>query len=138
MDLDHANMQHAQWKIKFRSAISTKGTMDAAGVTKDSGCEFGQWLHGEAKAKYGQLSSYEKCRSAHAAFHVEAGKIASLINAKRYSDAEAMLAIGTPFAEASGAVTAAIFQLQSQVHTQTGVFLGSAASAGTAASRPSA
>jgi methyl-accepting chemotaxis protein len=138
MDLDHANMAHAQWKVKLRSAISAKEAMDTATISKDNKCEFGQWLHGDAKAKFGHLSSYGKCVAAHAAFHIEAGKVATLINAKRYDDAAAMLGMGTPFAESSGNVTTAIFAMQKQVHEQTGVFLGSAAPAATAAPRPSA
>jgi len=136
MNLDHANMAHAQWKIKFRTAITSKATMDAAVISKDCNCEFGQWLHGDAQARFGHLSNFGMCLAAHAAFHVEAGKVASLINAKRFEDAEAMLGMGTPFAETSGKVTAAIFQLQKQVHDTMGIFLGDAANAGKSA-RPS-
>ncbi len=129
MDLDHANMAHAQWKVKLRSAIASKSTLETPAISKDNLCEFGQWLHGEAKAKYGSLPSYGKCVSAHAAFHIEAGKIASLVNGKRYEDAHSMLELGTPFSIASGDVTGAILQLQKEVHSHTGVFLGDASKA---------
>ncbi len=112
MDLDNAIGKHAEWKVKLRAAITKKETMDAATIAKDNACELGQWLHGEAKTKYGQTASHAECLAKHAAFHAEAGKVASAINAKRYDDAEAMLALGSGFATASSAVGMAIMQLK--------------------------
>ena len=45
-------------------------------------CELGTWLHGKAKSQIGHLASYVECVQKHAAFHVEAGKVAAIINAK--------------------------------------------------------
>jgi len=114
MDLDHAIQKHSEWKIKFRSAISKQETMDAANVSKDACCDFGKWLFGEAKAKFGTLDSYSECVSKHAAFHVEAGKVAAAINHKKYAEAEKMLGTNTPYLSASTAVAGAILKLKKE------------------------
>lgn len=114
MDLNTAIEKHAEWKMKFRSAISKKETMDAGTISKDNCCELGKWLHGEAKAKFGSLQSHSACVAKHAAFHVEAGKVAQAINAKKYVEAEAMLNAGTPYAASSSSVGVAILQLKKE------------------------
>ena len=90
MDLDTAIQKHAEWKMKFRSAMSQHESMDAATIAKDNCCELGKWLHGDGKTKFGKLSSHGGCVSSHAAFHVEAGKVAQAINAKKYTEAVAV------------------------------------------------
>ncbi|MGB9129121.1 MAG: CZB domain-containing protein [Thiobacillus sp.] len=112
MDLNNAIDAHAQWKTKFRAAITGKQAMDAATISKDNCCDLGKWLHGEGKTKCGSLPGHADCVRKHAAFHVEAGKVASAINAKNYSQAESMLASGTSYASASSAVGVAIMQLK--------------------------
>lgn len=114
MDLDYAVKAHGEWKVKFRAAISAKQKLDAASISKDNACPLGQWLHGEAKAKYAGLKSYSRCLADHAAFHREAGKIAAAINSAQYAQAEAMLAGGTPYATASSNVGVAILQLRKE------------------------
>jgi methyl-accepting chemotaxis protein len=114
MDLDTALSKHAEWKVKFRTAISKQEAMDAETISKDNCCELGKWLHGEAKAKFGRLASYSTCVSKHATFHVEAGKIAKTINAKKFQEAEAMLGSSTAYAAASGAVGVAIIELKKE------------------------
>ena len=112
MDLDQAVKKHAEWKLRFRSAISNKETMDVATISKDNCCELGKWLHGEAKPKHGHLASYSECVTKHAGFHIEAGKVASAINAKKYAEAEAMIDGGTPYHTISCAVGTAIMRLK--------------------------
>jgi len=114
MDLDNAIAKHAEWKIKFRSAISKQESMDAETIAKDNCCDLGKWLHGDAKSKFGRLASHSTCIAKHAAFHVEAGKVAKTINAKKYQEAEAMINSGTPFASASSAVGVAIIGLKKE------------------------
>lgn len=114
MDLESAIGKHAEWKVKLRGAISNKEKLDAATISKDNCCELGKWLHGEAKANFGNLSSYGACVSKHAAFHVEAGRVAAAINAGRFSDAEAMLGSGTPYNTVSSAVGVAIIGLKKE------------------------
>ncbi len=114
MDLSKAIEKHAAWKIKFRSAITNKETMDAGGIGSDHGCELGVWLHGEGRTRFGALASHASCVSRHASFHAEAGKIARAINAGRYAEAEAMMGSGTPYGEASSAVGLAVMQLKKE------------------------
>lgn len=115
MDLNQALEKHAEWKVKFRSAISKKESMDAATIAKDNCCELGKWLHGDAKAKYSKLPSYSACVVKHAAFHSEAGKVAHAINAKNFDLAESMLGAGTTYFLASSAVGVAISHLRKEI-----------------------
>jgi methyl-accepting chemotaxis protein len=108
MNLDEAMTAHAEWKMKFRSAIQDNGQLDAASISADNTCALGQWLHGEAKERYAGLTSYGICVAKHAEFHRCAGKVAAKINAGHYTEAEAMLGSNTPFGAATTAVGVAI------------------------------
>lgn len=114
MDLDSAIKAHGEWKVKFRAAIAGKQKLDAATIAKDNVCPLGSWLHGEAKAKYAGLKSYAKCVGDHAAFHTEAGKVASAINAGRFTEAETMIGSSTAYSNASSTVGAAIIGLRKE------------------------
>ena len=114
MDLDSAVGTHAEWKVKFRSAITKQEMMDAATISKDNCCDLGKWLHGEGKTKFGRLASHAECVQKHTAFHVEAGKVASTINAKKYTEADAMIGGGTAYAQVSSSVGVAIMRLKKE------------------------
>lgn len=114
MDLDHAIQKHSEWRIKFRSAISKHETVDTGNIAHDDGCEFGKWLHGEARTKFGKLGSYSECLSKHAAFHLEASKVAVAINQKKYAEAEQMIGNNTPYTSASTAIAGAILKLKKE------------------------
>jgi len=114
MDLSQAIHMHAEWKLKFRRAISGKEMLDAASIASDNCCELGKWLHGEGKIKYSGLPSHAECTVKHAAFHVEAGKVAAAINASKYIEAEAMLGGNAAYAAASSDVTIAITRLKKE------------------------
>lgn len=115
MNLNQAIEKHAEWKVKFRSAISKKETMDADTIAKDNCCDLGKWLHGDARVQYGKLGSYAQCLVKHATFHAEAGKVARAINAQHFDQAEAMLGNGTSYFQASTAVGMAINQLKKEI-----------------------
>ncbi len=100
--------------MKLRSAISKQESLDLATISKDNCCELGKWLHGDAKAKFGKLASYSECVSKHAAFHVEAGKVAAAIRAKKFTEAEAMLDANTGYNTASSAVGVAVIHLKKE------------------------
>jgi methyl-accepting chemotaxis protein len=114
MDLSQAIQKHAEWKLKFRGAISGQESLDAITIAKDNCCELGKWLHGEGKIKYSKLASHGECVTKHAAFHLEAGKVAAAINSKKYAEAEAMLGGGTPYAAISSDVAVAISRLKKE------------------------
>lgn len=115
MDLNLAIQKHAEWKYKFRKAMTTPEPLDVATISKDNCCEIGKWLHGEAKTKHGHLASFSKCLSAHEGFHLEAGRIAAMINSQNMDEADQMLAAGTPYAEASKKVGIAIIELKNDI-----------------------
>ena len=115
MDLDTAINEHTQWKMKLRAAIADKAHLDSLSIGKDNNCPLGQWLHGEAKTKYGHLTTYKECLSAHASFHREAGRVAHLINQQHYDQAAAALAAGTPYISASSLTGVAINKLKKEV-----------------------
>jgi methyl-accepting chemotaxis protein len=114
MNLDAGIEKHAEWKLKLRTAIDKKETLDAATISKDNLCELGKWLHGEGKTAFSKHPSHGECLAKHAAFHVEAGKVAKLINEKKYSEAHAAIRLETPYAAASKAVTLAIVRLKQE------------------------
>lgn len=112
MDLGSAIQAHGEWKLKLRTAIQKKERLDVAAIAVDNKCPLGQWLHGEAKARYASMKSYQECVVRHAAFHKEASRVAEAINAADYATASAMLDAGTPYTAASGAVGSAIIGLK--------------------------
>jgi methyl-accepting chemotaxis protein len=112
MNLEEAVQKHAEWKLKFRSAISKKEQMDAATIGKDNCCTVGQWLYGEGKARWGSKPEFQKALDKHKAFHVQAGQVAGLINAGKYAEAETALSNGTAYASASSEVGVAFIALK--------------------------
>lgn len=112
MDLDNAIKAHAQWRVKFRSAIAKQEQLDVATIAKDNCCELGKWLHSDAKREYGNAEAYKALVAKHAAFHTEASKVAVVINAKRFADADKMMATTSPFVTASTEVGMAIGRLK--------------------------
>jgi methyl-accepting chemotaxis protein len=115
MNLDTAISAHAAWKTKFRTAITAKEPMDAATIEKDNCCELGKWLHGSGHGAYSSKPDFTSLIQKHKAFHVEAGKVASLINAKKYEEAEKAIAGATPFGAASNETTIAINRLKKAI-----------------------
>lgn len=114
MDLDNAVNKHAEWKVKFRTAMTSRETLDAATISKDNCCELGKWLHGEAKTQWSKLPAYRECLERHASFHTAAGQVAQAINAKRYAEAESMLGQGMAYSGASLDVITAIRRLKKE------------------------
>ncbi|HET9651365.1 MAG TPA: CZB domain-containing protein [Usitatibacter sp.] len=114
MNLEHAIEKHAEWKLRFRTAMSKHETLDEAVIAKDDCCELGKWLHGDGKRRFGSLPGYLTCVARHAAFHGEAAKVAQAVNARRYEQAESMLEGNTTYADASTAVGVAILRLKKE------------------------
>jgi methyl-accepting chemotaxis protein len=115
MDLDQAIAAHADWKVKLRMAIQNKETLDAAQVSADDRCMLGQWLHGEARAKFAGKAEYADCVAKHATFHAAAGAVARRINAGDYGAASDMLGPGSAYSTASFDVGASINRLKKAV-----------------------
>lgn len=115
MNLDEAITKHAEWKVKFRSAITKKEKLDAAAIGMDNRCDLGKWLHGEGKRMHSANGNFSVLIDLHAAFHKAAGRIAAVINAENYDQAEKMLGAGTEYTLASSNVAAAITRLKKNV-----------------------
>jgi hypothetical protein len=115
MDLTDAVNAHTDWKIRLRGAISDRSTLDLDTIASDDRCEFGRWLYGASRERYGALPAHRDCLVAHARFHLCAADVAASINAGEYSKAEQMLAAGTRYALASRAIVLAIETLRRQV-----------------------
>jgi methyl-accepting chemotaxis protein len=120
MNFDEARQKHAEWRVKFRSAITKKETLDPAAIAKDDRCDLGKWLHGEAKARYSALPAYSECVQRHAHFHVEASKVAEQINAAKYEEAQALLAMGSAFSKASASIGTALDRLEQSAGSGSG------------------
>ena len=114
IDFDVAIGRHAEWKFRLRGAITRKEKLDVATISKDDQCVLGKWLHGNAAQKYGALACFKTCLADHAAFHREAGRVASEINAGNFAKAEEMLDYGTPYSNASQSVSKAIKELRDE------------------------
>jgi methyl-accepting chemotaxis protein len=114
MDLSKALEAHAEWRYRLRSAIANKRRLDAQTVARDDACPLGKWLHGDAKASYSHLTSYERCVVEHARFHVEAGRVAEAINAGEYGKAQSMIGNDSTYTAASLSVGAAIKALENE------------------------
>ena len=115
-DLDVALKKHADWKVKLRSAISSKEVLDADMISRDDCCDFGKWLyHDDASAIVGHLPSYQECMHQHTAFHRVAGDVATIINSGKYEQAEKLLSNGSDFMNASSAVGSAIIRLKKDI-----------------------
>lgn len=112
MNLEEAVQKHAAWKMTFRAAIARKERLDAPTIAKDDCCMVGQWLHGEGRTRWSSRPEFQRALDKHKAFHVEAGKVASLINAGKYTEAEAALGNGTAYAGASSDVGVALLALR--------------------------
>jgi methyl-accepting chemotaxis protein len=115
MNLDNAITAHAQWKTKFRTAITSKETMDAATIGKDNCCELGKWLYGEGRGVYGSKPEFTMLIEKHKAFHSEAGKVATTINAKKFDVALKMIEGTSPFGTASNTVVMAVNGLKKAI-----------------------
>lgn len=58
--------------------------------------------------------SHNECITKHTAFHQEAGKVFALINAAKYSEAEAAIGSGTAYAAVSSVVGVVIIKLKKE------------------------
>lgn len=111
MTRDDAIRAHREWKTRFLVAMARNERMNVAEVSADNCCKFGKWLHSEGKRRFGGLHGYQECVEAHAAFHVEAGKIAQRVSDGHVQEANQMLGYGTPYTKASEDLSVRVFAL---------------------------
>lgn len=92
---------HREWKVRFLSAIANREQIDLNDIESDDNCQFGRWLHGEGRDKFGRLSSYNTCIAAHATFHQDARRVAERVNAGDYVAAKEMLSAASAYQRVS-------------------------------------
>ncbi len=105
---------HGMWKARLRQAIAS-GTSEfkVDTVRRDDQCDFGRWLHGEARRVHGNDPQFEVVRSLHAGFHAEAARVLSHAIAGTRKEAEASMAIGGQFSHVSASLIAALSRWRS-------------------------
>jgi hypothetical protein len=89
---------------------------DVATISRDDCCDFGKWLHGKDAHQVDDLQTYHTCVATHATFHIEAGKVAAIINNENYEQAQKLLDSDSSFSKASEAVSAAITHLKEDIN----------------------
>ncbi|MGC9163331.1 MAG: CZB domain-containing protein [Thiomonas sp.] len=91
--LGQAVQSHLAWKKRLKSIVveGQQDDVDIIQVAADDLCTLGQWLNGQARARYGHLPEYARLRKVHAEFHLTAGQV--LLNSRngRPEDAAALL-----------------------------------------------
>jgi methyl-accepting chemotaxis protein len=104
---------HAYWKMKFHIAITTGKLLDMATISRDDCCTLGQWLHShQAQSYIGHLQNHNECLVKHTAFHIEAGKVAEIINARKFENAHQLFNHASSFCRASTALVSAVIRLK--------------------------
>jgi hypothetical protein len=100
---------HGAWRTILQHAIETgTSSVDIARAKRDDRCELGKWLYREADARDRRSPSYARVRELHQAFHVEAARVLDLALQGRKPEAEAAMAMRSPYASASAALSAAL------------------------------
>ncbi len=112
MELSEALTHHLDWKVRLRTALADKETVDVASASDDCGCVLGSWLNGEARERFGHLDSYRDCYRKHMHFHQQAGRVVQCIGAGNEDEARAMLGLSGAFSSASSALIEALKRLR--------------------------
>ena len=112
LDFDKVIAAHAQWKTKFRAAITRQEQLNAAEIARDDRCELGRWIHACDAAKFGNNGLFSALVADHKQFHRCAGDVAHSINQQNYRRAEEMIAPGSKFSDASNVVIATLGRMK--------------------------
>ena len=107
--IEQAITGHGAWRTILLHAMETgTSSVDIARAKRDDRCELGKWLYREADAADRRSPSYARVRELHQAFHVKAAQVLDLALQGRKAEAEAAMAMRSPYASASAALTAAL------------------------------
>ena len=89
LDFMSALHAHRHWKIRLADYVrsGSRDRMDYRAVGRDDRSELGQWIHGDARRRWGHLPSFGLLRSTHALFHLAAGHIVLLHHQGRTAEA---------------------------------------------------
>jgi hypothetical protein len=95
---------HALWKVKMRKCIAGELTLDPSVVEKSNACDFGKWLESEGRSEL-KSGDFVAIHAAHANFHRVAAVVVRDHVSGRTQAAQASLDMGSPFMNASVALT---------------------------------
>jgi hypothetical protein len=114
---------HQKWKIRLQAAIEAKSEeeLDPDAVSRDDGCELGQWIHQAGGRQFAGQSQFVDLMKKHAEFHLCAGRILSLAQSGQQALAVAEMAPGGEFARVSREVVgdlAAMFMRLKEVEAR--------------------
>jgi methyl-accepting chemotaxis protein len=111
-------MTHVYWTTELRFAMANNTTLDVDTIAKDNCCGLGEWLHVKhANLRNTPHLAYHHCVAKHAAFHLEASKIAELINSRRFDDARQLFDCTSRFDHAYNAAATAFIHLKKELST---------------------
>jgi hypothetical protein len=85
--------------------------MDAASIAKDNCCAWGQWLYNDGISEFVEKPDFSAVVEKHKVFHTQAGRVAELVDAKKFAEVEPAIDSDTPNIAASNGVGVAIMAL---------------------------
>ncbi|MDD2811601.1 methyl-accepting chemotaxis protein [Rhodoferax sp.] len=112
LDFDKVISAHAQWKTKFRAAITQQEQLKAETIARDDLCELGKWIYSEGKSVLGQSTEFAKLVSEHKQFHHCAGDVAHIINQRQYAAATDKIGPRSAFTQASNQVISTLGRMK--------------------------
>jgi aerotaxis receptor len=115
-DPHEAIAQHLLWKTNFRNAALHNDPLDVDAISCDNCCTLGQWLYGSAQAQWGGQPRLTELLERHRDFHIEAGRVAQVIQDGDAPTGLRMMESNTPFAQATQAVVMVLRKWGSSPH----------------------
>ena len=106
--IDHGIASHARWKYRLFDAAKTgESEWTVAQIRSYTDCEFGRWLATLSQAER-DSEPCKKVIALHREFHGAASGVLDLALQKKTEEAQAAIALNSPFAIVSANLTAAM------------------------------
>lgn len=115
LTLDEAALAHLSWKTRFQVAILKQEWLDHDEISRDDCCTLGKWIYRQGSDQYGHHQLFTEMVERHCNFHLEAGKIAMLNNAKQSDMAIQRLGSNSQYLRASKDVVKALQALKQAI-----------------------
>ena len=87
MNLEDALLLHFEMKLELRMAMLEGRKLDCAQIADACSCELGRWLQEEGRTNCAQYAAYLQLVENHRQFHLEAARVAELINQGQFDAA---------------------------------------------------
>ncbi|CAO5675797.1 MAG: hypothetical protein HEEMFOPI_00934 [Holosporales bacterium] len=109
---------HSDWKIKLQRYLRhPDGSIKAAGLFDDHGCELGKWIFGSVDAKLKSFPEFEKLQKEHRRFHQAAADIVERANRGEQIAEEVVIGSSSAFASASMSVVTLLMNLKRHMNS---------------------